>query len=276
MRRLFLAVLGASHLLAASADDVTCYKLDGTSRTVDGTKVCNSLDGAVSMCCASSDTCLNNGLCKTAGDSVSYWRDMCSISSWPEVGCLKICTSDAVVDESGNALMTPCDGTDYSETWCCGPTTDCCGNSDEITLPADIYASSSTPTPTPTSETSTSESRTSTSATTSSDSTATPSSEQSPASSESSGLSSGSKAGIGVGVAAGVIIGLGFFAFFLIQRRRKRAAIAPGATFDGSARRGAAPGAPQELEQSAVYETPADKQNTRYELPTQQSTVADR
>jgi hypothetical protein len=92
MRRLFPAVLGASHLLAASADDVTCYKLDGTSRTVDGTKVCNSLDGAVSMCCASSDTCLNNGLCKTAGDSVSYWRDMCSISSWPEVGCLKTCT----------------------------------------------------------------------------------------------------------------------------------------------------------------------------------------
>lgn len=169
----------------------------------------------------------------------------------------------------GNAIMTPCDGTDYSETWCCGETTDCCGTGDEIIIPTNIYVSSSL---TPTS-TSTSESPTSTAATTSSDSTATPSSEQSPAP---SGLSTGSKAGIGVGVAAGVIIVLGFFAFFVIHRRRKKAVISPGTTLDPSAQPGAVPGVSRELEQTAVYETPADKQNTRYELPAQASTVADR
>lgn len=163
--------------------------------------------------------------------------------------------------------MTSCDGTDYSETWCCGASNECCGTDAAITIPANIYVS---PSLSPSS--STSPSPTSPPATTSSGSGAEPSPEQSP---ESSGLSTGAKAGIGVGVAAGVIVVLGFFAFFVIQRRRKKAAIAAG-TFGGSAGLGAVPGVPQELPQTAVYEKPADKPNTRYELPAEQSTVADR
>lgn len=92
MRRLFPLILGANHLLAACAQDVTCYKPDATSRTFNGTVLCNSVDGAVSMCCGWNDTCLRNGLCKTNTEDTSYWRDMCSISSWPETGCLKVCT----------------------------------------------------------------------------------------------------------------------------------------------------------------------------------------
>ncbi|KAL5040803.1 hypothetical protein BDW71DRAFT_193068 [Aspergillus fruticulosus] len=272
MQHLFPLVVGTSHLLAASAEDVTCYKPDGTSRTFNGTILCNSVDGAVSMCCGWNDICLQNGLCKVKGSPTSYWRDMCSISSWPDVGCLKACTDDAVIDELGNAVMTPCDGTDYSKTWCCGQTTDCCGTDEEITVRANIYVSTSTPTSTST-LTSTNPSLASTPATTSSGSTATPSSEQSQ---ETSGLSSGAKAGIGVGVAAGAIAVVGFFSFFVIRRRRKRAVIASKATSDGSVQPNAVPEVPQEFEQNPVCEMPVDNQNTRYELPAGPSTVADR
>ncbi|KAL4781974.1 hypothetical protein BJX76DRAFT_369473 [Aspergillus varians] len=270
MRRLFALVLGTSHLLAASAEDVTCYKPDRTSKTFNGTMLCSDVDGAVSMCCGWNDVCLDNGLCKVKGTPSGYWRDMCSISSWPDVGCLNVCTDDGDIDDAGNAPMTPCDGTDYSETWCCGQTTDCCGTDEEVTIPTNIYVSTSTPNST---STSTSASLTSTQATTSSSSTTTPSSEQSQTS---SGLSSGSKAGIGVGVAAGVIVVVGFFSFLVMRRRRKRAVIASGTRLDGSAQPGAGPDVPQELEPTPVYEKPADKQNTRYELPAEPFTIADR
>lgn len=170
--------------------------------------------------------------------------------------------------------MTPCDGTDYSDTWCCGGTTDCCGTDAEITVPANIYESSSTPASTPTSTSiSTSASLTSTEASRTSGAGAIPPSEQPSAS---TGLSSGAKAGIGVGVAAGVIIVIGLLAFFVIQRRRKKAGIASGTMFGSSAQPGTVPGVPQELAQTLVYGTAADTQNTRYELPTGPSTMADR
>jgi len=91
---LSFAILQLSWL--SSADITTCYTPNGTSFGADNAKICNSLDGTVSMCCAQADDCLNNGLCKVAGDESlgiidSYWRDMCSLSSWPEIGCLKAC-----------------------------------------------------------------------------------------------------------------------------------------------------------------------------------------
>ncbi|OJJ07501.1 hypothetical protein ASPVEDRAFT_46799 [Aspergillus versicolor CBS 583.65] len=261
--RLFPVVLGACHLLAASAQDVTCYKPDGTSRTFNGTELCNSVDGSVSMCCGWNDQCLQNGLCKSKLDNKSYWRDMCSISSWPEVGCLKACTDEGQIDEVGNAQMTPCDGTDYSEKWCCGDNTDCCGTGDEIIVPTNIYVSSTA------TSTSASESPTSTSTTTGTGAIASPSPEESPE----SGLSTGAKAGIGVGVGAGVVIVLGVVAFLVIRRRRRKGMVASGTTLDSSAQPGVVPQVPQELSQTPVYEKPADKQDTRYELPAQPSTA---
>ena len=51
------------------------------------------------MCCGPQDICLNNGLCKVSPargateEKPTYWRDTCSESEWPEVGCLRgVCT----------------------------------------------------------------------------------------------------------------------------------------------------------------------------------------
>jgi hypothetical protein len=93
MRHLFV-ILAICRL--ASAQDVTCYRPDGISRTYNGTILCNSVEGAVSMCCGWNDICLQNGLCKVKSEEsadATYWRDMCSVSTWPKVGCLKACTS---------------------------------------------------------------------------------------------------------------------------------------------------------------------------------------
>lgn len=79
-----------------------------------------------------------------------------------------------------------------------------------------------------------------------------------------------------MGVAAGGLAVLGLLAFFVIQRRRKKAVIASQTTLDSSAQPGPVPGVPQELGHTAVYEKPTDQQNTMYELPAGQSTVADR
>jgi hypothetical protein len=76
---------------------VTCYRPNGISSTNGDSKSCHSINGAASMCCNEYDECLENGLCKAAADTgvegsnVTYWRDTCSVSNWPEVGCLRVC-----------------------------------------------------------------------------------------------------------------------------------------------------------------------------------------
>ncbi|KAL2834812.1 hypothetical protein BJY01DRAFT_259393 [Aspergillus pseudoustus] len=277
MRRHLLAIalsaLSLLLLLVSAQEDVTCYKPDGTSHTFDGTVICNSVEGSVSMCCGLNDICLQNGMCKVkvdedAGVNATYWRDGCSISSWPDVGCLKVCTGDNQIDELGNASMTPCDGTDYSETWCCGTTTDCCGTDAEITVPANIYvASTSASTST---STSTSISTNTSSTTSNVESTPTESAashthtSSSDESHSSSGLSGGSKAGIGVGVAAGVIALVGALSFFVLRRRRRNAATPPEISLYQPVQSQKAAGTP-DLQAPVVHEKPADKQHTRYE-----------
>lgn len=97
MRHPFPILLAIAHLLSVSSGQITCYRPNGDSSTHNDTKICSSVNGAVSMCCNVDDECLPNGICKvpaTSGESGSepiYWRDTCSQSSWPEVGCLKVC-----------------------------------------------------------------------------------------------------------------------------------------------------------------------------------------
>ncbi|GAM89235.1 hypothetical protein ANO11243_072720 [Dothideomycetidae sp. 11243] len=117
------------------------------------------------------------------------------------------------IDENGNAIMTPCDNTTTSLTWCCGyNVTDCCGKGApaEVTLQptligfvsaTDIVSSSPT------------------ASSTNSTSSASPSSSSQP----SSGLSSGAKAGIGVGVALGVVAAIAIAIIAVFSRRRSRA-----------------------------------------------------
>ncbi|KAL2828182.1 hypothetical protein BDW59DRAFT_159775 [Aspergillus cavernicola] len=266
-----LAILLSIAQLLSTTEAVTCYRPNGVSSTHNDSKTCQSLNGAASMCCGESDTCLENGICKVSavsgvqGSNATYWRDTCSVSTWPEVGCLKVCASGDL--EGDNSRITPCDGTDTSETWCCGTDTSCCGTDDEIHVPSDIYTSS-TSTPTSTS-TSTSTSTTQTSA---DSSTSTPTSAPESESEQSDTLSDSAKAGVGVGVAVGAVAIVASVVFFLLRRRKTKAAA--GAAMSSAYSPTTQPlasssGGLHELDQAQVptYEKPAGVQDSRYELP---------
>ncbi|KAJ5267474.1 hypothetical protein N7478_003811 [Penicillium angulare] len=245
------------------ADIVTCYTPNGTSFDAENAKICNSLDGTVSMCCAQSDECLNNGLCKIKGDESSgtidtYWRDMCSLSSWPDIGCLKVCEGGTDL-QTGNSQMTPCDGTDYSETWCCGDTHDCCEMGDEVFVPLDIYATSASTTTTLFPLTPT---KIMTKPTPKISSTMTLSALDHPSSESDSSrnLSIDEKVGVGVGVSIGVIAIAGATTFFIRRPSGKRAA-----SVDAPMENPQIPPKIQESNTTAIYEKPAGDHDTRHE-----------
>lgn len=157
--------------------------------------------------------------------------------------------------------MTPCDDSDYSATWCCGTTKDCCDTDDAVRISRNIYepaysssdsASASAPTSTSTSTSSSSSTSTSTS---------TPihrAASSSPASS-SSGLSTGGKAGVGVGVGVGGCAIIGLVVFFFLRRRRRN----NPANQEGTAYRGPVSASMPH----AGHEKPAGLQDSRFELP---------
>ncbi|KAL2845277.1 hypothetical protein BJY01DRAFT_263677 [Aspergillus pseudoustus] len=248
---------------------VTCYRPNGVSSTHDDSKTCHSINGAVSMCCNENDECLQNGICKVAADAgvegsnATYWRDTCSVSNWPEVGCLKVCASGDLAGD--NSRITPCDGTDTSEKWCCGTTTDCCGTDEEVHVPQNIYTKSTTSISTSTTSGSTSSSTT----TTTSSSTPTPTADDSDSEpGGSSGLSGGAKAGVGVGVAVGAIAIIAGALYFMLSRRRSTAAAAGGTEINyAHARLVEAPPLELDMGQGRPYEKPAGIQDSRHELP---------
>lgn len=59
----FILILSV-HLRPTSS--ITCFNPDGTSDSRDNFKPCYSLEDGASMCCALSDECLWNGLCKVS------------------------------------------------------------------------------------------------------------------------------------------------------------------------------------------------------------------
>lgn len=152
--------------------------------------------------------------------------------------------------------MTPCSDSDYSDTWCCGDSTDCCGTDREVRVPSNIYnTASSTPASTSTSASQTTTRKpTRTSAQSTSTSTSTSSGDSS------SGLSEGGKAGVGVGVGVGgcAILAVLFF-FFNRRRKQKRRTpqVAPYVPGDGR----------QELPIARSHEKPAGLEDQRFELP---------
>ncbi|KAG9195720.1 hypothetical protein G6011_00841 [Alternaria panax] len=194
----------------------TCYWRNGTAQDDLDYQPCssNASDPLSHICCSSSrDICLPNGLCKTlyTEDTYIYFRESCTLSNWESGGCQELC-SDTTGQRAGDANVTPCDGTDTSEQWCCGNSTACCedasfgSHSVAPVFLGVITSSSSSSIP---SATSTSVPLSSSS----SSSTPTPLPTTTPSNGDNRGLSTGAKAGIGVGAAVGVIalIALGVF-----------------------------------------------------------------
>ncbi|OKL58595.1 hypothetical protein UA08_06286 [Talaromyces atroroseus] len=243
-----------SAFLFAPLAMAVCYYPNGYSESSAEYQPCYNDTGRTSMCCgfnrtnpsggsrsdgATADICLPNGLCEndwtttddngTTTMNTAYFRDQCTVSDWTDAGCLNVCTSQTnpgIGSSSDWAILTPCDGTSNSSTWCCGSgNTTCCDTAEAITL-AQVFSGTATTTATTSSSTSSATSTitsSSSAASTSSTSTSTPSPSSAP-----SELSSGAKAGVGVGVAVGgIAIIFGVLLFFL--RRRQRTASHPSA-----------------------------------------------
>ncbi|CRG89648.1 hypothetical protein PISL3812_06687 [Talaromyces islandicus] len=288
-------------LVAAPLAAAVCYYPNGYSEPSTEYEPCNQYSGARSMCCgvnrsnpsggsrengSTADTCLRNGLCEnrwqdtydngTTFVNTAYFRDQCTSTNW-EDDCLNICTEQMDPQNGSSSLdvvVTPCDGTSSSETWCCGATTDCCDTS-PITI-AQIFNPGTTSTTSASTATATSTQQ----HTHTSTATSTPSPSESSPSSSSSGLSTGAKAGVGVGVAVGVIA---LFAVgFIFLRRRKSAssdyvqAWSPQQLSEyQQPQQQQAYSTPEPAyvqEKSAGhgdqrYEKPADGENQRYEMP---------
>ncbi|THW47150.1 hypothetical protein D6C77_09250 [Aureobasidium pullulans] len=214
----------------------TCYKLNGDAAYKDFTP-CNQFSGATSYCCGANrqntnatytnDICLTNGLCLAIAEidgieEYNYFRESCSSASWPTSECLRsVCTMPDQNDVNGNAIMTPCEDSKYSDTWCCGKNnTDCCGTNAAITLAVTLGATASLTTSVSFASSTASASTTSSNAATSPSLVSMSSSTPPPSSSNTnSGLSTGAQAGIGVGVAIGVFALLSI-AFWFLRRRR--------------------------------------------------------
>lgn len=155
--------------------------------------------------------------------------------------------------------MTPCSGTDYSDTWCCGNSDDCCGSDNEVHVPSNIYkvaSSSSADSWTPNSASSTTTSISAGTSAQSTSSSTSPTSTSTPSDDKSSGLSEGGKAGVGVGVGVGGCAILAALVFFL-NRHRKQKKMASQTPLVGQ----------HEPPVARVYEKPAGLEDQRFEAP---------
>ncbi|KAI5247235.1 hypothetical protein E4T47_02562 [Aureobasidium subglaciale] len=242
-------LLALFSLVALTSASGTCYKLSGDAAYKDFIP-CNQFSGATSYCCGANrqntnatytnDVCMTNGLCQAVAEidgveEYRYFRESCSSTSWPLDSCLRnVCTMPDQNDVNGNAIMTPCEDTMYSQTWCCGKNnTACCGTDSAITLPAIMGATATLTTSSKPSSTSSASSTISTPST--SDLPATTSTSPSPSnfvitasstpsstpssSPSSTGLSTGAQAGIGVAVAL-LVLSILAGAFYYLRRRR--------------------------------------------------------
>jgi hypothetical protein len=99
-----------------------CYLPNGLPDRNDVNQPCFPEDSdEIRMCCASnrsnpsggflsngrtSDTCMENGLCKNVARDydddnntaviTEYWRDLCTSSEWPEANCVDVCSQGDV------------------------------------------------------------------------------------------------------------------------------------------------------------------------------------
>lgn len=84
---LLLASLFFSYVYASP----NCYFPNGT---MDNNYVACDTNAPNSACCASTDECLTNGLCRpvnSTGEANDYWRDLCTDQTWESDACPKFC-----------------------------------------------------------------------------------------------------------------------------------------------------------------------------------------
>ncbi|KAF2864942.1 hypothetical protein BDV95DRAFT_613096 [Massariosphaeria phaeospora] len=227
-------VILLSSLLASCRAD--CYWRNGTKNPSSSYKPCSrdSSDPLSKICCADWDSCLPNGICKGVSNEESkdvYWRESCTESDWGAGGCQELCSNES--SQIGtDIVVTPCDGSGSSTTWCCGDGADCCspGSSNPRYTIAAIFGNA-VPTPSASSSSSAPSASTQTRASTTESPSSTTSTAPPPASAN-SGLSTGAKAGIGVGAALGAIalIGLGIFVAKALHWKKKSSTSAVPAT----------------------------------------------
>ncbi|KAF2872363.1 hypothetical protein BDV95DRAFT_593749 [Massariosphaeria phaeospora] len=213
-----------------------CFGLDGNTMGPEN-QPCSNVPGAISACCASNrtnhfggsstqgataDKCLSNGLCHNievyspSVIYVHYWRSGCTTTPGDNRLCLAdVCIKPPQVRGGGGAEMTPCNGNETSETWCCGTNTDCCGTKDEVRLPVIMGLSSSSSSSI---AVSTSTPSTSLGSTGTSTPTAAPLAE-SPRVEQRASLGAGAIAGIAVSV---TIAALAILALLILGRRWRR------------------------------------------------------
>jgi hypothetical protein len=245
MRSLILVAHFALYPILSLAQK--CYSLFGLEVTADEVVPCK-LDAVTSICCSTNrtrapgmsheggntaDECLPNGLCQNrftyeGKPDVTYWVEYCTDKDYKSGKCMDICADQR--RDTGAAMITPCDGTNKSEKWCCGKSDACCWNpnKDSITFPQRFegmingtVASLALAGPTSTesllgigSTPTTSTTRTLISESSTPQSQSPSPLAQSVSTGLSTGLSTGAKAGIAVGAVAGVIalVGAVFFA----------------------------------------------------------------
>ncbi|KAL3443095.1 hypothetical protein BJX65DRAFT_312112 [Aspergillus insuetus] len=243
-----------SLLLHIRKTTALCYLPKGLTDCNDVNQPCFQDDSdEIRMCCASnrlnpsggflsngrtSDTCMENGLCKNVARDddddnntvviTKYWRDLCTSSEWPEDNCVDVCSQGD--DAKVTVQVTPCDGTENSIEWCCGSNTDCCGTDTAVTI-APILPALASRNASSTSASSTTSTSTPSTLTTTTSSLSSPTPDKSNSNtkatnpSSSSGLSTDAKAGIGVGSAAGAILIIAAVLFLWSRRRKKAMAI---------------------------------------------------
>ncbi|OAL26438.1 hypothetical protein AYO20_10106 [Fonsecaea nubica] len=148
---------------------------------------CNPTDGTVSMCCASWDTCMPNGLCWNEAYHI-WWRESCTDPDFTDPNCVKLFTNI-----TGGVFLA--------------------ANNDTLPVTSSAAVSAS-PTPIVSASSTSSLLKTTTIASSS----PTPSSI---ASEDSHSLSTGAKAGIGIATAVAVSMLLGLLYLFVRRRQNK-------------------------------------------------------
>ncbi|KAF2638687.1 hypothetical protein P280DRAFT_482024 [Massarina eburnea CBS 473.64] len=112
---------------ASSTPSDTCYTLNGMKTGLFDTLSyipCNATaieNGQHSACCASTDLCLTNGLCKynapkDAPAFNEYWRIGCTDPTYQDASCPKQC-ANIEKDDAPTHLVFQCPG---DGDWCCG------------------------------------------------------------------------------------------------------------------------------------------------------------
>lgn len=76
----------------------SCYYPDGV-QAIGNIQACQatSSTSSFSACCAPTDECLTNGLCKAVGmlSTTAFWRESCTDATWESDACPKYCYNES-------------------------------------------------------------------------------------------------------------------------------------------------------------------------------------